>query len=390
MSTPIYLDNSATTLIEPAVVDAISACYRRVMGNPSSQHRLGRQAKLELEDAADVIRELLGARNAQPDADVLIVTSGGTEANNLALFGWSTRRKPSRLLISEIEHPSVLQAARQLQAEGHVVDWIRVRETGVVDLDHLSERLAADDGPPVSLVSVMLANNETGVLQPIEQIVQLCQAKQVPVHTDAVQAVGKIPIHFRQSGVAMMTLAAHKFNGPCGVGGLLVRGSLARRLEPILWGGSQQLGRRPGTESVPLVVGMQVALSRWCQGQAQRVKQLTQCRDRLQARLTSDVDAASVNGSGPRVPQTLNVSFPGVDRQALLMALDLAGICCSSGSACASGSSEPSHVLQAMRLPAERIESAIRLSVGLESNLTDMDQAADRILAALRVLKSSR
>jgi cysteine desulfurase len=263
---------------------------------------------------------------------------------------------------------------------------IRAQESGTIDLDHLATLLQSAAGPP-KLVSVMQANHETGVLQPLREVVTLCASRGVPVHTDAVQAVGKIPLDFQQLGVAFMTVTAHKLHGPVGIGALVVRGTTP--LQPILFGGSQQLGTRPGTEPVALAVGMQVALRRAQEHLLQRTSHLASCRDELQRRLTATTEMeVEVNGTAPRLPHVLNVSFSRIDRQALLMALDLAGIHCSSGSACASGSSEPSHVLRAMGLPDARILSALRLSVGATSRDEEMLLASERILRAAKQLRA--
>ena len=310
-------------------------------------------------------------------------TSGGTEANNLALLGQS-HAPPGRVLIAALEHPSTLAAGRQLQRQGWQVDWIRARECGQIDLDHLQLLLEAAKEPPC-LVSVMLANHETGVLQPVREVVQRCQPQGIPVHTDAVQAIGKIPVHFASLGVTYMSVAAHKFYGPCGIGALIVRGKTP--LRPILYGGAQQLATRPGTEPVALVIGLLTALKAAQAQQEQWSRHLAACRDELQHCL-GQLPEVLVNGTATRLPQTLNVSFLGVDRQALLMALDLAGVYCSSGSACASGSSEPSPVLQAMGLPRERVTSAIRLSVGVPTREADVSVAADRILKAVNQLRA--
>lgn len=380
----IYLDYSSTTPIEEPVLAAMSDCFRSVSANPASQHQAGRAAKRIFDDASEQILSMVGAETQRARGDRLIVTSGGTEANNLALLGLAAGRSPGRLIVSAIEHPSNLAAAAALRGRGWEVDTIRACEDGRVDLEHLQELLERPSNLEVQLVSVMWANSETGVIQPLEQVVKLCRAKEIPVHSDAVQAVGKLSINFRQAQIDMMTIAAHKFHGPCGVGGLIVSDL---NLHPILHGGSQQLGSRPGTESVALLEGMKVALALWESERERRRVHLSACRDRLQSILLSECPWAIVNGSADRVPQTLNISFPGIDRQALLMALDFAGVYCSTGSACASGSSEPSHVLQAMGLSNDRIGSAIRLSVGLPTTMPQIEQAAQRILSAVKRLR---
>jgi cysteine desulfurase len=380
---PIYLDHNATTPIDPSVLAAMSETFACIGANPASQHAAGRQARRVLEESAERILSLLGADIGHARSDRIIFTSGGTEANNLALLGLP-HHGPGRLLVSSIEHPSTLGAADQLQRRGWQVERIKTLECGTIDLQDLRDRLAAP-GPRPSLVSVMLGNNETGVLQPVGDVVRLCAPLAVPVHTDAIQVVGKLPLSFSQLGVTLMSVAPHKFHGPCGIGALVVRG--ATPVRSILYGGAQQMGSRPGTESVALVVGMRAALELWQRSWEARTEHLKRCRDELERCLTQ-MPQAVINGTAPRLPHTLNISFPGVDRQALLMALDLAGIACSTGSACASGSSEPSHVLQAMGLYRQRIASAIRLSVGMTTSLADMPRAADCILKAVNQLRT--
>ena len=231
----------------------------------------------------------------------------------------------------------------------------------------------------------MWANNETGVIQPLEQLVQECRCRGILLHTDAVQVVGKLPVDFGQLGVDAMSFAAHKLQGPCGIGGLIVRHGVT--LRPILFGGAQQLGARPGTEPVALVLGMLAALRMW-QSEAQNVPDQTRrLRDALESRLVAEPCQAIVNGAEPRLPNTTNVSFPGLDRQALLIALDMGGIACSTGSACASGSSEPSRVLQAMGLEEDRVESSIRLSLGRFTTASEAGTAAERILSTVSRLR---
>lgn len=380
--TSIYLDYAATTPIDPEVLTVMMECYQSVGANPASQHAAGRRARRWLDDVAERLAGWLGLRQQTTPPDRLVFTSGGTEANNLALFGLAGR-SPGRAIVATLEHPSVLGAANELERRGWRIDRLRAREDGRVDLEHFDELLADRSARP-RFVSLMLANNETGVIQPIAEVVARCQLQQIPVHADAVQAAGKQPIDFAQLGLTTMTIAAHKFHGPVGIGALIVRGQTP--LAPQLFGGAQQLGTRPGTESVALVAGLEQALRNRCRSLDRVATHLAGCRDRLQDHLVSR-GGAVVNGTAERVPQTLNVSFPGVDRQALLIALDLAGVQCSTGSACASGSSEPSHVLQAMNVSPDRVESGLRLSVGEPTSLAEIDEAAERILQTLGRLR---
>jgi cysteine desulfurase len=408
---PIYLDFNSTTPLLPEVATAMAEADAAGFANPASQHAAGRRAHRALEDARDEIARLLGADITRPHtADRLIFCSGGTEANNFALLGLTnalapnpglpTRANndhtplnslnqkakvpapatlPSRIIISTIEHPSITATADFLATLGWQVDRLRVTGDGLVQLDHLDELLAADSrfGPP-RLVSVMLANNETGVIQPVAEIVRRCNAANVPVHTDAAQAVGKMPVSFQELGVAAMTVAPHKFYGPRGIGALLVRHNVA--VNPLLYGAAQQLGLRPGTESVAPAIGFLAALKAWHRDQHKRPRHLSELRDHFETAIKNLYPQVLINGErAERLPHTSNIAFPGHDRQALMMALDLAGICCSTGSACASGSSEPSPTLLAMNLPPEIVSSSLRFSFGVTTTAEEIDQAIDLI-----------
>lgn len=375
----IYLDNNATTPLHPDVLAAMSACWSAQPLNPASQHRVGRRAQRLLEDAREAIARLL---DADPVRDRVIFTSGGTEANNLALFGLAAARA-GKTVVSAIEHPSILAAAEELTRRGGATVRLDVSPDGVVCAEHLRDLL---DASPTRLVSAMLVNNETGVVQPVAKLAELCRGAGVPLHTDAAQAVGKLPVSFRRLGVAAMTVAAHKLHGPAGVGALIVRGDVP--LTPILFGGAQQLELRPGTEPVALAVGMQRALELWREKAEIRRQFLQQQRDRLEALICERIaDAVVIGRDAPRAPHTLAIAFPGVDRQAALMALDLAGVACSTGSACASGSSEPSPVLQAMRCEEAIVRSALRFSLGVMNTADEIDAAAARIVRTVQALR---
>ena len=372
---PIYLDHNSTTPIAPAVAEAMAAAWAAVPGNPASQHRFGRDARHLLEDAREGIAEILNAKITGMDADRLIFTSGGTEANHLALRGLAG--KPGHLITSAMEHPSVLATAKQLEKDGWQVDRLPADNNGVVQIDRLADLIQ----PSTRLVSLMLGNNETGVMQPVADAGRICQQHGVPLHTDAVQVVGKLPVNFRELGVAALSCAAHKFHGPQGIGALLVRHKVA--IEPQMQGGFQQEGLRPGTEPVALAVGMHHALRLWRHEQHQRAARMTQLRDRLERYILTHVNRAEIVGlDAPRMPHTSNIAFVGHDRQALFMAIDLAGVACSTGSACASGSSEPSHVLVAMGCAETIIRGSLRFSLGAFTTVAEVDEAASRIIKA--------
>lgn len=386
MSRPIYLDCNATSPLLPEVAEAMLRCQLQFPGNPASQHAMGRQARQVLEDAREGIAEILGARLTGSQADRLIFTSGGTEANNLALLGLAGGR-PAQALVSAIEHPSVLGPAARLRERGWQVDLVAPDGSGMVQAEAVADRLCAQ----TRLVSIMLANNETGVLQPVTRIAQTCDERGIALHADAVQAIGKAPVDFRRLGVAAMTVAAHKFHGPPGIGALLLRSDVT--IEPVLVGGLQQQGLRPGTETVALAVGMHTALSLWQHDAAARTRHLAQLRDALETAVTAAAPDVVVHGSSAkRLPHTSNMAFPGVDRQAMFIALDMAGVACSTGSACASGSSEPSPTLAAMNVPPELLGSSLRFSVGVTNTLAEMELAAARIVqtyASFRGLKTA-
>lgn len=383
----IYLDHNSTTPIDPRVVDAMTRVQRDGLANPASQHHAGRRARRRLEEAREGIAALLGADVTSFQADRLIFTSGGTEANNLALLGLTAGSQPAgeeplQVAVSAVEHPSVLETATLLLQRGLSVVRLGVSREGVVDERTLTAALEW----PTSLVSVMLANHETGVLQPVDRLAAVCAAAGAPMHTDAVQAVGKWPVHFRELGVSAMTVTAHKLHGPPGIGALLVRHGV--ELEPILRGGFQQGGLRPGTESVALAVGFHEALRLAHSELERRMQTMTALRDQLAQALREKLPELVIAGeAAPRLPHTLNVAFPGVNRQALLMALDLAGVACSTGSACASGSSEPSPVLTAMGLPRDAIEGAIRLSLGAGTTAAEVAEASQRIIRCVNDLR---
>jgi len=383
---PIYLDHNSTTPQLAEVTAAMAECQASAWGNPASQHQAGRNAHRLLEDARDAIGQMLGADTTGREPDQVIFTSGGTEANNLALLGLAAARgaTPGEAVISAIEHPSVSGPAEHLERSGWRIRRLGVSRDGVVDVDQLADLL----NPNTRFVTVMLGNNETGALQPIQELAALCNQAGVPLHTDAVQVVGKLPVDFRSLGVSTLSAAAHKFHGPKGIGALVVRHGIA--LRPILFGGFQQAGLRPGTECVSLAVGMRRALEIFVRQQEARAAAISALRNRLESALKAGYPRLVVNAAGaPRLPHTSNVSFRGLDRRALLMALDLAGVACSSGSACASGSSEPSPVLLAMGCDKETVAGSLRFSLGATTTAEEIDEAVRRILAVTRRLDRS-
>jgi cysteine desulfurase len=384
MNQTIYLDHNATTPMLPEVADAVREASLRYGANPASQHEPGRQARRALEKARARIGELLGARLQGMEADSILLTSGGTEANNLALFGLiaASVEAPGHLVISGLEHPSITTAAAVLETRGWQVDRAAPGQDGVV----LPGTIGALLQPETRLVCLMLASNETGVLQPAADVAQLCKTRGVPLHCDAVQAVGRLPVDFAKLGATTMTCTAHKFHGPLGIGALVVRHGV--RLRPLLWGGHQQAGLRAGTETVALAIGMSKAMECWHAEAAARTTRLQSLRDRLeQSILAQEPSAVIIGKRSERLPNTSNIAFPGLDRQALVMALDMAGVACSTGSACASGSSELSPALVAMGLERAVAEGSIRLSLGAQTTAAEVDAASSRILRVCQHLR---
>ena len=381
--TAIYLDYNSTTPVDEAVIAAMGDVLQLQLANPASQHQAGQRARSRLMQEKLRILSLLNARTEGMAQDRLIVTSGGTESNNLAISGiaraqQSSRRSqqddsvPRKILVSAIEHPCVLGAAEELERQGWQVESISVSRDGIVDIDQLASMM--DDS--TDLVSVMLANHETGVVQPVKQIAEICRRAAVPLHCDASQAIGKIDVDFIDLGVDALTLSPHKFYGPRGVGGLVVRHDL--EIAPMMFGGFQQLGTRPGTEDIVLVAGMATALELAVRDVVTESKRIEQLRNQLEYEL-GELVKIQINGhSALRLPNTSNISFPGHNRQAVLMAADMQQIYVSSGSACASGSSEPSPVLQSMNLAEELIAGALRISLGKPTTADEIRMAVQR------------
>jgi cysteine desulfurase len=373
----IYLDNNATTPLLPAVWDAMRPYAVAAYGNPASVHQAGRRARRGLEDARELVAARLGAH-----ADEVIFTSGATEANNLALFGLSGD-PPAYLIASPIEHPSVAEPLRQLAGSGFALNELPVDAQGVVDADTVCGLLRSD----TRLIAVMLANHETGAVQPVRALAER-SAGRAAFHCDATQAVGKLPVYFADLGVTSLSLSAHKFHGPKGVGALLLR--RGSKLRPRTWGGHQQQGRRPGTEAVTLAVGLAAALDMASRDMEQRSSVLRSLRERILAGLRETAGPIILNGpTEGGLPHTINVSFPGLKADALLIALDLSGVACSAGSACSSGSLLPSPVLRAMGAADDVLRSAVRFSISALNTEAEMDEAVRRVAAVVRRLRNT-
>lgn len=341
--------------------------------NPASQHDDGRVARQQLETWRDQIASQLGLTQQ----DDFLFTSGGTESNNLAILGHfppNQNYQGLNVVSSAIEHPSVISALEWLKSLKVEIRWVDAGPDGDVPADEFAKAIDSS----TRLVCCMLANNETGVIQPVEEIASICQERQVPFHVDAVQAIGKLKFDFSRIGCSTATISAHKFHGPTGIGGLLVHSNL--RLSPMLHGGFQQSGIRPGTESLPLAAGLAKALEIALAEEEQNKEFLAQVRDHFEKLVLQTLAGAVVNGAAARrLPHTSNISFRGLDRQQLIMATDLAGLACSTGSACSSGSSQPSHVLTSMSCEKALIDSAVRFGFSSQNTLTEVERAVEII-----------
>lgn len=366
---PAYLDHNATTRVDPRVLEAMLPYLSGPYGNASSLHRFGRAARDAVEAARIQVAALVAAEPKQ-----LVWTSGGTESNNLALKGVSALR-PGRVLYGATEHPAVMEAAESLRALGREVEAVAVEASGLVDWPAFERQLAAG---PVSLVALMRANNETGVIQDVARAAALVHARGAWLHVDAVQAAGKIPVDFGALGADLMSLSSHKLYGPKGIGALIIGPEV--ELEPLHHGGAQEKGLRGGTENVAGIVGFGVAADLALRELEARAAHLRALRDRLEAGLRG-LPGVRIFGDGvERLPNTLQFALAGYDGEALLMQLDRKGFAVSSGSACASGSGEPSHVLIGMGLSREVAKGAIRVSLGKDNTEAEVDQ----FLAALQ------
>ena len=375
---PIYLDNNATTRIAPEVLQAMQDCWEAGFANPGSQHGFGRAARTRLEDARESIAEILDADPAE-----VIFTSGGTEAINLAVHGLTCGRRGT-LLLTRGEHPAVREACEHAACYGLQQHELPVNDQGLL-CENEAIRLLDDH---TRLACLILAHNETGVLQNPSAFSSACQSHNVPLLLDAVQAVGKVPVSFRRLGAAALAFGAHKFHGPRGVGGLLLRRGL--RLTPLLHGGHQEGGRRPGTEPVPLIVGMARALQLWQTHHEETTRHISTLRDQLEDLLRQNCAPVRIHGSGTvRLPNTVSIAFPGVSGEALLVNLHMAGVACSLGSTCASGSAEAAPALLAMGIPNDVCRSTIRLSLSRMTTPDEVHRAASIIAATVQRLRSN-
>ena len=377
----IYLDHNATTPLDPLVADRMTQAMREVWGNASSVHHFGQQAKAVLDEARGAVAALLGA-----EASEIVFTSGGTESDNLAIRGAAEALEAGgrrHLITSAIEHEAVLNTMKALAKRGWRVTTLAVDASGVVSPERLREAMADD----TALVSVMHANNEIGTIQPIAELAALAHERGALFHTDAVQSAGKLAVDVRALGIDLLSIAGHKFYGPKGTGALWLKRGV--RLVPPTNGGKQERNRRAGTENVPALVGLGVAADVAMRKLASEGDRLGALRDRLEAGVLARVPGSERNGAAsPRVPNTTNISIERVESESLLIGLDLAGIAVSSGSACSSGTLEPSHVLKAMGLSHGRTLGSIRFSLGASNTEADIDRVIEVLPPLVEKLRS--
>jgi cysteine desulfurase len=382
----VYFDYNATTPLAPEAAEAVARATRDIFGNPSSVHHFGQQAKAVLDDARSSVAALVGA-----DPSEIVFTSGGTESDNLAIRGAADALEGTLrrgIVASTIEHEAVLNTIKSLARRGWSPVHIPVGQSGIVDPAAALPLISAK----TALVSVMHANNEIGTIQPIADISRIAHEHGALMHTDAVQSAGKIPVDVRALGVDLLSISAHKLNGPKGAGALWIK--RGTRMQPILTGGKHERNRRAGTENVAAIAGFGVAAALAARKIAAEGARVGALRDRLESKILASVPGTTLNGARePRVPNTTNISFERVEAESLLIALDLEGVAVSTGSACSSGTLEPSHVLKAMGLSAHRTQNSLRFSLGMFSTEEEVDFAVSvlpRVVEKLRGLTQRR
>jgi len=376
----LYLDNNATTAMAPEVLEAMLPYLKEQYGNPSSIHALGQEAKAALFDARERVAALI---NASPHE--ILFTSGGTEADNLAILGVLEAAEGGRrhLITSAIEHHAVLNLMKTLAKKGVPVTFLKADRSGLVDPEELKKFVT----PKTLLVSIMHANNETGVIQPIEEMARIAHEAGACFHTDAIQSVGKIPVDVKNIGADLLALSGHKFYGPKGIGALYVRRGV--KLRSLYRGGGQERSRRPGTENLPGIVGLGKSAELARTHLEDEVRGLSSLRDQIENSAVDAIPGVLINGKdAPRTPNTTNLSFDGAEAETLTIALDLKGFAVSAGAACTSGTVEPSHVLQAMGLGTERVQSSIRISLGKSTTEEDVRQFVVALRYAVESVRS--
>lgn len=365
----IYLDNNATTPLDQAVLSKMTPFFAENFANPSSNHTPGAKAKQAVESSRELTAKAIGASSEE-----VTFTSGGTEANNLAIQGIAKKfledhKQPGHIISNRVEHSCVLNTLKNLDQQGWEISYVPVDKNGIINLESLKSAITEN----TCLVSVMLANNETGVIQNLQAICDIAHAKGIPVHSDAVQAIGKIPVNVNELGVELLALSAHKFKGPKGMGALFHKKRLT--LKSIIFGGGQEQGLKPGTENTPGIIGLGEAISQATEKQAEYAEQTSQLVSALQKGIVDNIPNVNFNGAeSPRIPNTLNVSFADIDAVSLQARLNSQGIFVSTGAACSSGATEVSHVLKWMKLPPKFTFSAIRFSVSRQTTMDEIER----------------
>jgi cysteine desulfurase len=378
MKSRIYLDNSATTRVDELVLDAMLPCFRENYGNASSVHMFGQEARAIVEDSRRSVAELLGA-----DTREIVFTSGGTESDNSALWGVfrSGYRPGNHIVTTKIEHPAILATCKALETAGAEVTYIPVDSSGKVDPAAVESAIR----DTTLLISVMHANNETGVIQPIEDISKIARQRGIILHTDAVQSVGKIPVDVNELGVDLLSLSGHKIHGPKGIGALYIRKKT--KLVPFMTGGSHERKRRAGTENVPGIAGIGAAARLAHERLPEMATRVAGLRGRLESRAMNKISGVRINGPGSRLPNISNLSFERLEGEAAVIALDLEGIAISTGSACSSGSLDPSHVLIAMGLRPEVVQGSLRFSLCFHNTEAEIDRTIQTLESVVQRLR---
>lgn len=377
----IYLDHAATTALDGRVFEKMSPYFMGIYGNANSQHSFGRDAQKAVDEARDTIAKLIGAKPGE-----IYFTSGGTESDNWALKGVckALKNKGNHVIISKIEHAAMLSTAKELEKDGVEVSYIGVDEEGFIDLEELKNSIR----PTTILISCMYANNEIGTIEPIEKIVKIAKERRILVHTDAVQAMGAIDIDVKKLGVDLLSFSAHKFNGPKGVGALYIKNGIP--MDRLISGGHQERTRRGGTTNVPGVVGFAEALRLTKESMQKDNEYVASLRDRFIARVEREIPFVKLNGArdmAKRLPSNADFSFEYIEGESILFSLDMDGIAVSSGSACSSGSLEPSHVLLAIGLSEEKAHGTIRFSFGKENTMEEVDYVVDTLKSTIQRLR---
>lgn len=375
----VYFDNSATTKVDENVLKEMLPFFEKSYGNPSSIYKLGRENKKAIEDARDKIAKVLNTKSEE-----IYFTAGGSESDNTAIKGiaYANKSKGNHIITSKIEHPAVTESCKALEKEGFEVTYVDVNENGILDL----EKFKAAITDKTILVTIMFANNEIGTIQPIKEIGEITKAKNIYFHTDAVQAVGSLEIDVEELGIDALSLSAHKFYGPKGIGALYIKKSV--KFQKYIDGGHQERNKRAGTENVPAIVGLGKAIAIAYENLEEHNKKIKELRDYYISEVQNKIPYISINGdSEKRLPGNSNISFRYIEGEGLLLNLDIKGICASSGSACTSGSLDPSHVLLAIGLPHEIAHGSLRISIGKYNTKEEVDYLVESLVEIVQKLR---